>query len=105
MGCLLSKDKDKDSEPEHNNGYGYRYAESSGQHNPRNNHEQVNHSRTPQPHQPEKQKQAASSHMIPLKPSSVSAPSPKPVIKQDTNTILGKGFEDVREFYTLGKEL
>lgn len=101
MGCLLSKDKDSE-EPEHNNGY--RYAESSGLHNHRNNHEQVNHSRTP--HQPEKP--SASSHMIPhipLKPSSVSAPSPKPVIKQETNTILGKGFEDVKEFYTLGKEL
>nr|CAA65500.1 protein kinase [Medicago sativa] len=94
MGCLLSKDKD--SEQEHNNG-GYRYAESSGMHNHRNNHEQVNTSRTAptSSYQPQ----------IPTKPSSISAPSPKPLIKQDTNTILGKGLEDVKQFYTLGKEL
>nr|ABE72958.1 calcium dependent protein kinase 3 [Medicago truncatula] len=90
MGCLLSKDKD--SEPEHNNG-GYRY----GEHNHRNNHEQVNTSRTAptSSYQPQ----------IPTKPSSISAPSPKPLIKQDSNTILGKGLEDVKQFYTLGKEL
>jgi len=90
MGCLLSKDKD--SEPEHNNGY--RYAH---EHNHRNNHEQVNTSRTAptSSYQPQ----------IPTKPSSISAPSPKPLIKQDTNTILGKGLEDVKQFYTLGKEL
>jgi calcium-dependent protein kinase len=96
MGCFLSKDKD--SEPEHNNGY--RYVESSGLRN--NYHEQqqqVNQTRTPQPSTSSYQPQ------IPLKPSSISAPSPKPVIKQDTNTILGKGFEDVKQFYTLGKEL
>jgi calcium-dependent protein kinase len=94
MGCLLSKDKD--SEQEHNNG-GYRYGESSGMHNHRNNHEQVNTSRTAptSSYQPQ----------IPTKPSSISAPSPKPLIKQDTNTILGKGLEDVKQFYTLGKEL
>ncbi|CAJ2639765.1 unnamed protein product [Trifolium pratense] len=93
MGCFLSKDKD--SEPEHHNGY--RYAESSGL---RNNHDQqVNQSRTPPPSTSSYQPQ------IPLKPSSNSAPSPKPVIKQDTNTILGKSFEDVKQFYTLGKEL
>ncbi|XP_073225168.1 calcium-dependent protein kinase 2-like [Cicer arietinum] len=100
MGSCISKGKDSDSEAEQN---GYRYGGNSVVNNHRNN-EKVNQTRTStQPstsNQP--QKHVSSTHM---KPSSVSVPSPKPFMKQETNTILGKGFEDVKDFYTLGKEL
>ncbi|KAJ1407903.1 Serine/threonine-protein kinase, active site [Sesbania bispinosa] len=97
MGSCLSKGKD--SEPEHN---GYRYTGSVGVQNQKTHEPLVNQSRLPanQPYQlPEKQ--AASTQTVPWKPSG-PAPSPKPV-KQDS--ILGNQFEDVRQFYTLGKEL
>ncbi|KAK7276842.1 hypothetical protein RIF29_17988 [Crotalaria pallida] len=38
-------------------------------------------------------------------PRNVPAPSPRLVQNTNTNTILGKPFEDVKQFYTLGKEL
>ncbi|XP_061369661.1 calcium-dependent protein kinase 2-like isoform X1 [Gastrolobium bilobum] len=99
-GCLT---KGKDSEPEHN---GYRHAGSAGVHNQKTHEPLVNQSRG-QAYQPYQlpEKHAASTQTVPQVPwkPSVPAPSPRPVVKQDT--ILGKPFEDVKLFYTLGKEL
>lgn len=97
MGSCLSKGND--SETEQN---GYRHV-SGGLHNHKTHEPLVNQSRAP----PASSKQHQMIPQILMKPSSVSVsiPSPRPVIKQDTNTILGKQFEDVKQFYTLGKEL
>ncbi|XP_058094243.1 calcium-dependent protein kinase 2-like [Magnolia sinica] len=54
-----------------------------------------------QPPPPPQQQQPASPS--PLKPSPLSTPKPKAIPMPDT--ILGKPFEDVKAFYTLGKEL
>ncbi|KAL2322655.1 hypothetical protein Fmac_027034 [Flemingia macrophylla] len=105
MGCFLSKD----SEPEQN---GYRHAGTGGMPNQKTHHEPlVNQSRAPanQPyHLPEKHHHVASTaqtvHQMPWKPSG-PVPSPKPVVSVKQDTILGKQFEDVKQFYTLGKEL
>ncbi|XP_027343482.1 calcium-dependent protein kinase 2-like isoform X2 [Abrus precatorius] len=101
MGSCLSKGKD--SEPEHN---GYRQAGSGGVHNQKTHEPLVNQSRVPanQPYQLPEKHAASTTQTVPQTPwkPSVPAPSPKPV-KQDT--ILGKQFEDVKQFYTLGKEL
>ncbi|KAK8626471.1 hypothetical protein V6N13_134114 [Hibiscus sabdariffa] len=38
-------------------------------------------------------------------PAQPQAPSPSPAPKVDKNTILGKPFEEIRNHYTIGKEL
>ncbi|KAJ1389565.1 Serine/threonine-protein kinase, active site [Sesbania bispinosa] len=94
MGCCQSR---KRSEPEH---IGYNHTRGAGVHNHKNHEPFVNPSH--QPYQlPEKHAPPAAAPKTPWKP----APSPKRVHKSDAHTILGKPFEDVREFYTLGKEL
>lgn len=102
MGGCLSK---KDPEPEHN---GYRHG---GVHHQKTHEPLANQSRAQanQPyHLPEKHAHAASTAQavpqMPWKPSG-HAPSPKPVGSVKHDTILGKQFEDVKQFYTLGKEL
>ncbi|KAK7316763.1 hypothetical protein RJT34_00470 [Clitoria ternatea] len=106
MGSCLSKGKD--SEGEQN---GYRHGGSGGVHNQKTHEPLVNQiqSRAPanQPYNLHEKPVASTTQpgvpqQVPWKPSSVAAPSPKPV-RQDT--ILGKQFEDVKQFYTLGKEL
>uniref|UniRef100_A0A1J3G363 non-specific serine/threonine protein kinase n=2 Tax=Noccaea caerulescens TaxID=107243 RepID=A0A1J3G363_NOCCA len=52
---------------------------------------------TPPTHQPKPTNQPIHHH--------ISTPSSNPVSVQDPETILGKPFEDIRKFYTLGKEL
>lgn len=105
MGCFLSKGKDP--EPQYNGyrsggggGGGARYEKI---------HEPVHQSKAAvqQPQQlPEKRTVAAAhpEYQSTGKPS-VSAPvrSPKHVVRSDT--ILGKPYEDVKLFYSMGKEL
>lgn len=62
----------------------------------------------PQPHplpqiNPVQQQRHQQQPPPPLKPTTLTSPNPKPV--QILGTILGKPFEDVKAFYTLGKEL
>lgn len=104
-GCL---GKGKDSEVEHN---GYRHAGAGGGggvHNQKTHEPLVNQSRAAPSYQPYQlpEKHASSTQavpQVPRKPSVASSPSPKPVKQQDS--ILGKPFEDVKQLYTLGKEL
>ncbi|KAG4923925.1 hypothetical protein AAZX31_18G093600 [Glycine max] len=103
MGCCVSKD----SEPQHN---GYRHGGTGGVHNQKTHEPLVNQSRAPanQPyHLPEKHAASTAQTVpqnMPWKPSG-PALSPKPVVSVRQDTILGKQFEDVKQFYTLGKEL
>ncbi|XP_061342242.1 calcium-dependent protein kinase 2-like isoform X4 [Gastrolobium bilobum] len=87
MGCCLSK---KGSEPED---LVYRHVGAGGMRNHKTHEPFVNQSKAPD---------AAAPPQAPWKPT-VFAMSPKHV--QWSDTILGKPFEDVRQFYTLGKEL
>ncbi|KAK7300074.1 hypothetical protein RJT34_10906 [Clitoria ternatea] len=89
MGGCLSK---KGSEPEH---IGYRHAHG-GLHNHKTHEPFVNQSKPPEKHA------AAAASPANWKPT-VPAQSPKPTHRSDT--ITGKPFEDVRQLYTLGKEL
>ncbi|XP_027940744.1 calcium-dependent protein kinase 2-like [Vigna unguiculata] len=84
MGCCLSK---KGSEPEEH--IGYRNA-VGGAHNHKSHEPFVN--QLPEKHAPH----AVWRHTVP-------SPGPKHVHKADT--ITGKPFEDVKQHYTLGKEL
>ncbi|KAL6283972.1 hypothetical protein ACE6H2_014901 [Prunus campanulata] len=103
MGKCLSKSKD--SEPQYN---GYRSGGGAGAHYQKP-HEPVAHQPKPSAQQahhqlPEKRGLAAA-HQEPQpawKPS-VPVKSPKPVHRPDT--ILGKPYEDVKQYYTIGKEL
>ncbi|BFG29560.1 calcium-dependent protein kinase 2 [Prunus yedoensis var. nudiflora] len=103
MGKCLSKSKD--SEPQYN---GYRSGGGAGAHYQKP-HEPVAHQTKPSAQQahhqlPEKRGLAAA-HQEPQpawKPS-VPVKSPKPVHRPDT--ILGKPYEDVKQHYTIGKEL
>ncbi|GMN51591.1 hypothetical protein TIFTF001_020737 [Ficus carica] len=108
MGCCASKTKSRDIEPRYNGGAYYQ-----------NTHERVIHSQTknpvPQSHH-QQEKRPVVSHQpqhphhqhqnqnqyIPNKPY-VPIRSPKHTHRPDT--ILGKPFEDIKEYYTLGKEL
>lgn len=86
MGCCLSK---KGSEPKEHIGYN-RHVAGAGVHSPKSHEPFVTQTKPP-PHQPY---QFAEKH----------APrSPTHVHKSDT--ITGKPFEDVKQHYTLGKEL
>ncbi|PWA89951.1 calcium-dependent protein kinase [Artemisia annua] len=90
MGSCFSK---KNSQKPQSNGF-----TSSKQQNypkPTSNYVQETHSRQPPPPPP---KQAATQPQPPV-------PNPRPVMGSDPNTILGKSFEDIRRYYTLGKEL
>ncbi|KAF7831285.1 calcium-dependent protein kinase 2-like [Senna tora] len=95
MGSCLTKRRH--SEPEHN---GFRSAGPTGVHN----------QKTREPyHVPAKPSATtttttAAAAQAPWKPY-VPALSPKRVHKSDANTILGKAFEDVKQWYTIGKEL
>lgn len=103
MGKCLSKSKD--SEPQYN---GYRSGGGAGAHYQKPQ-EPVAHQPKPSAQQahhqlPEKRGLAAA-HQEPQpawKPS-VPVKSPKPVHRPDT--ILGKPYEDVKQHYTIGKEL
>jgi len=69
-------------------------------------HEVVHQSRAPvqQPHQlPERRAQPAQPAPPPASRPSFPVPSPKPVHRPDT--ILGKPYEDVKQLYSIGKEL
>ncbi|PQQ11037.1 calcium-dependent protein kinase 2 [Prunus yedoensis var. nudiflora] len=103
MGKCLSKSKE--SEPQYN---GYRSGGGAGAHYQKP-HEPIAHQPKPSAQQahhqlPEKRGLAAA-HQEPQpawKPS-VPVKSPKPVLRPDT--ILGKPYEDVKQHYTIGKEL
>lgn len=104
MGSCLTKGKG--SEPEYN---GFRSAGPTGVHNQKTHEPSVNQTKAPshQPYQyhvPAKPTATttAAAAQAPWKPS-IPALSPKHVHKSDT--ILGKPFEDVRQYYTIGKEL
>ncbi|CAL0310855.1 unnamed protein product [Lupinus luteus] len=88
MGSCLGKCKDSDSEPED---IGQRYAGSGAVVNNHKTHETYANQSRPQPtnQQP---------YQVPEKPY-VHLPIQKP------DSILGKPFEDVKQYYTLGKEL
>lgn len=101
MGKCLSKSKD--SEPQYN---GYRSGGGAGGHYQKP-HEPVVHQpkASVQQHHQLPEKRGLAAHQEPQsawKPS-VPARNPKPVHRPDT--ILGKPYEDVRLYYTLGKEL
>ena len=88
MGICASKNKDSKLEQ---NGY----KQAGYEHNQPKQSSQQNHQ---YPQQPPSERPIA---QPPLK-----APTPaKSVHKSDPNTILGKPFEDVKMYYTLGKEL
>ncbi|CAI8586872.1 unnamed protein product [Vicia faba] len=95
MGICLSK---KESAPDQ------RHVDSGNpnhnhNHNPNHNHNHnQNHNQNQKNHEP---------HVNQSKPKDPSqhASSTKPVQRSATNTILGKQFEDVKQFYTIGKEL
>ncbi|XP_054797968.1 calcium-dependent protein kinase 2-like [Prosopis cineraria] len=88
MGCCLTKRRD--SERTYN---GFRSVEPTGVHN----------QKIHEPYQlPAKPTAAAATAAAPWKPS-IPSPSPKPIRKSDT--ILEKAFEDVKQYYTIGKEL
>ncbi|KAK4576127.1 hypothetical protein RGQ29_026898 [Quercus rubra] len=97
MGVCLSKIKN--SEPKYN---GYRSVGGSDMHHQKSHEPVAEQSRTQAQqsyHMPEKR-------TVPAQPAvkpSVSAPSPKPVPRPDT--ILGKAYEDVKQYYSFGKEL
>ncbi|KAK2639708.1 hypothetical protein Ddye_027503 [Dipteronia dyeriana] len=94
-GCLT---KSEDSKKPHKNGFGYGSESNSGVHQyQRHQNREI---KTPVGQQHHQQH-----HQLPEKPSTAAAPipSPKPVHRPDT--ILGKPFEDVKSYYTLGKEL
>lgn len=100
MGLCFSKGKT--SEPTQN---GYRSGGASGMHYQKT-HEVVHQSRAPvqQPHQlPERRAQPAQPAAPVVSRPSVPVPSPKPVQRPDT--ILGKPYEDVKQLYSIGKEL
>ncbi|KAG5017519.1 hypothetical protein JHK85_023655 [Glycine max] len=103
MGCCASKE----SEPQHN---GYRHAGTGGVHNQKTHEPLVNQSRAPanQPYHLHEKHAASTAQTVPQnmpwKPPG-PALSPKPVVGVRQDTILGKQFEDVKQFYTLGKEL
>ena len=106
MGICFSK---KRSERERN-GYSHRHGGAAGVHNHKSHEPFVNQSKNPAPHHqqqpynlPEKHAAAAAAPHAPWNKPNVPAPSPKPVHRSDT--ILGKPLEDVRQYYTLGKEL
>ncbi|CAL0309759.1 unnamed protein product [Lupinus luteus] len=85
MGSCLSKGKDSEAEF-----IGQRHVGSASVMNNHKTHETyANQSRPTQTHQPY---QLPEKHHVPV-------PSPK------VDTILGKPFEDVKQFYSLGKEL
>lgn len=96
-GCLT---KSRDSEPEYN---GVRSSVPTGAHNQKTHEPFVTQSKIPphQSYQPVKPT-ATTAAPTPWKPS-IPALSPKQVHKSDT--ILGKPFEDVKQYYTTGKEL
>ncbi|KAK9938528.1 hypothetical protein M0R45_015258 [Rubus argutus] len=101
MGKCLSKSKD--SEPQYN---GHRSGGGAGGHYQKP-HEPVVHQpkASVQQHHQLPEKRGLAAHQEPQsawKPS-VPARNPKPVYRPDT--ILGKPYEDVRLYYTLGKEL
>lgn len=100
MGVCFSKDKT--SEPKSN---GYRSGAASGM-NYQKTHEVVHQSKTPvqQTHQlPERRPQPAQPAAQPPPKPSVPVSSPKPAPRPDA--ILGKPYEDVRQFYNISKEL
>ncbi|KAF3453465.1 hypothetical protein FNV43_RR03905 [Rhamnella rubrinervis] len=104
MGCCFSKDND--SEPQYN---GYRSGQGGGVHYEKTREPVVHQSYTPvqQPRQlPEKRAVPANPEPQSTGKPSVSVPmarSPKHVVRLDT--ILGKPYEDVKQHYSLGKEL
>ncbi|XP_028760333.1 calcium-dependent protein kinase 33 isoform X1 [Neltuma alba] len=87
MGLCLSKNKD--SERDYN---GYRSVGGTGAQNYKT-HEPHGNQPKPTSHQP---------YQLPEKPSSRASLYPS---KTGHSTILGKQFEDVKQFYRLGKEL
>nr|AAD17800.1 Ca2+-dependent protein kinase [Mesembryanthemum crystallinum] len=92
MGICASKNKA--TQPEDN---GYTPANGVGSNNQSKPPAQQNYHQQP-PQQP----------VAPPQPAShppVRMPSPKPAPKVEPNTILGKPFEDVKVYYTLGREL
>ncbi|TKY57294.1 Calcium-dependent protein kinase 9 [Spatholobus suberectus] len=98
MGGCLSK---KGSEPEEHIGYRHVAGGGAGVHNLKSHEPFVNQSKPPshQPYQlPEKHAPQA-----PWRSTVQAQRSPKPAHRSDT--ITGKPFEDVRQLYTLGKEL
>ncbi|KAJ8754660.1 hypothetical protein K2173_010751 [Erythroxylum novogranatense] len=88
MGYCFSKQKESQAQ---------RYNGSRGV-----NYNQKAYQSKPQPQQQGHQLPAQQPLQTPWKPT-VPVPSPKPAIKADT--ILGKPHEDVKLFYTMGKEL
>ncbi|KAG4952959.1 hypothetical protein JHK87_038553 [Glycine soja] len=97
MGCCLSK---KGSEPEEH--IGYRHvagAGGAGVYNNHKSHEPFATQTKPPPHQPYQLPEKHAPPQAPWRPP----PSPKHVHNHDT--ITGKPFEDVKQHYTLGKEL
>lgn len=105
MGCFLSKGNDP--EPQYN---GYRSGGGGGAHYEKINEPVVHQSETPvqQPQQlPEKRAVAAHPESQSTGKPSVSVPvpvrSPKYAVRSDI--ILGKPYDDVKQFYSMGKEL
>ncbi|KAJ7963821.1 putative Calcium-dependent protein kinase [Quillaja saponaria] len=91
MGGCFSKGKD--SQPQYN---GYRSVGSVAElHYQKAHGPVVNQSKTP----------AQQSHQLPQAPRKPSAPVPSPKPAHRLDTILGKPYEDVKQSYTLGKEL
>jgi len=95
MGVCLSR---KESERER------RHVGVSGMHNHNQNHNH-NHNHHHKNHEPFVN-QSKTPFQQPYQLPNKQAPGTNPTVKRsDTNTILGKQFEDVRQIYTLGKEL
>ncbi|RHN57785.1 putative calcium/calmodulin-dependent protein kinase CAMK-CDPK family [Medicago truncatula] len=97
MGVCLSR---KELEPKH------RHVGVSGKHNqnknPNHNHCYDHNNKNHEPFVKQSKPPFQQPYQLPDK----HAPSPKPTVKRsDTNTIPGKQFEDVKQIYTLGKEL
>ncbi|KAK7385961.1 hypothetical protein VNO78_31968 [Psophocarpus tetragonolobus] len=97
MGCCLSK---KGSEAEEYNGHRH-VAGGAGLHNHKSHEPPFVTQTKPPSHQPY---QFPEKH-APQAPWRPTVPSPSPKHGQRHDTITGKPFEDVRQHYTLGKEL
>ncbi|KAH9606305.1 hypothetical protein KSS87_000220 [Heliosperma pusillum] len=90
MGICASKSK-ATSEPEQN---GYKPANGGADHYQQQQQQ-------PKPHPQPQERPVAPPSQPPVRATTPT----KPVAKTDPNTILGKPFEDVKMYYTLGKEL
>ncbi|KAI4308003.1 hypothetical protein L6164_031122 [Bauhinia variegata] len=88
MGGCLTKDRDSDHEDN-----GYRSAGTTTGYHPKTHEPYINQSKPP------------ASHAAPPPPWKPSVPGPSPKHVHKSDTILGKAFEDVKQQYTIGKEL